>query len=583
MDNKPDQSLEVESLESVVARLDKEAQGIEHGDALVHELGPTPEGTPSDAPLVNLKWAFGLYRIPIQDEEKQRQWAGAYAPSFTFANGQVSPPSLQSAPEDTLECWISALDLTTNPVVAARLADLLWERKVKPKPHLFARRAIEEYLNASAFDGNLHALSRGDGLERALILTLELRDDDLANAVADRMYEFAHSEVTNSQEERPGVSVPLLAMLVKNGHAKRLELVALHRLAWERYGAAHVRDELAALGAVLARGTGDANAEREWQRQRVEAWSTHAEDFEGSARLYHLEKAHEIASNLGIADRARELLVEMQEVTPSEGKPITASVEVPADEIGEWIDGLLDGATWESALAGFGSLIPTDHERDLATAREIMSQSVVAQIFTPRIIDDHVTIRVMDTPEKQEEYAHIRQERHAIDFHMRMMYSRLLDRIIEDIGLPGSDELAAFFETPIVYPAVAARVGKAFEHYQHERFEECTCILMPWLEAAVRRLCIHVRIPVSGPPRGEKDGGYIGLGALLGSLQGVLDESDRRYLRNLLCDPAGFNLRNHLAHGRLDRIGKFHALAVLHVACVLRNYSLNTTPPESDQ
>jgi hypothetical protein len=86
----------------------------------------------------------------------------------------------------------------------------------------------------------------------------------------------------------------------------------------------------------------------------------------------------------------------------------------------------------------------------------------------------------------------------------------------------------------------------------------------------VRALAHAVGLSVARPATEARDGGYRGLGDLLAALHGHLDESWRRYLRNLLALPMGENVRNDVAHGLLDRGDERHAAALIHVACFLR-------------
>jgi hypothetical protein len=59
------------------------------------------------------------------------------------------------------------------------------------------------------------------------------------------------------------------------------------------------------------------------------------------------------------------------------------------------------------------------------------------------------------------------------------------------------------------------------------------------------------------------------LGDLLLAMKERIDESWRRYLWNLLCDPIGVNLRNRLAHGLLPKADKKEAALLIHAACHL--------------
>jgi hypothetical protein len=63
-----------------------------------------------------------------------------------------------------------------------------------------------------------------------------------------------------------------------------------------------------------------------------------------------------------------------------------------------------------------------------------------------------------------------------------------------------------------------------------------------------------------------------GLGEILGSLEPVLEESARRYLKVLRSEITGLNLRNRVGHGLDDEIAQREAATLIHAACHLRLY-----------
>lgn len=62
----------------------------------------------------------------------------------------------------------------------------------------------------------------------------------------------------------------------------------------------------------------------------------------------------------------------------------------------------------------------------------------------------------------------------------------------------------------------------------------------------------------------------MGLGELLGLLEGALHEPTRRYLRVLLSEVTALNLRNRVGHGLDDEFAQREAALLIHAACHLR-------------
>jgi hypothetical protein len=89
------------------------------------------------------------------------------------------------------------------------------------------------------------------------------------------------------------------------------------------------------------------------------------------------------------------------------------------------------------------------------------------------------------------------------------------------------------------------------------------------VEATIRTIARECGLAIFREPQGEKPGGAHALGDLLFALKERIDESWRRYLVNVLCEPIGMNLRNRIAHGLLAKADKGEAALLIHVACHL--------------
>ena len=72
------------------------------------------------------------------------------------------------------------------------------------------------------------------------------------------------------------------------------------------------------------------------------------------------------------------------------------------------------------------------------------------------------------------------------------------------------------------------------------------------------------------------------MGELLGLLQGPLPESTRRYLKVLLSEVTGLNLRNRIGHGLDDEITQREAALLIQCACHLRLLTPERPPSPSD-
>jgi len=100
-------------------------------------------------------------------------------------------------------------------------------------------------------------------------------------------------------------------------------------------------------------------------------------------------------------------------------------------------------------------------------------------------------------------------------------------------------------------PDVAERVGRAMLLYRQGQPDESAHVLVPRLETTIRTIARECGLATFREPQGAKPGGARALGDLLLAMKERIDESWRRYLWNLLCDPVGVNLRNRLGESQL--------------------------------
>jgi hypothetical protein len=101
-------------------------------------------------------------------------------------------------------------------------------------------------------------------------------------------------------------------------------------------------------------------------------------------------------------------------------------------------------------------------------------------------------------------------------------------------------------------------------------YDDAAHALAPRIECTIREICRRAGLVVSREPIGPEPGGVRSLGHLLAALEGILDESWRRYLVNSLTEPLGVNLRNRIAHGLIGEAQAHDAALLIHVAAFLR-------------
>ena len=149
-----------------------------------------------------------------------------------------------------------------------------------------------------------------------------------------------------------------------------------------------------------------------------------------------------------------------------------------------------------------------------------------------------------------------------------------------------ADKILAFVGADSIFPAERQYVIKiGLEAYAVGDYHVASCVLLPELEVGLRRLLHLQRGSIY---RRAKDGGtnLRNLGEILreSPIAKILTERVTSYLRILLTDSRGWNLRNQLCHGLVNPkdVEQPFADRVLHVLVLLGCVRLST-PAAADQ
>lgn len=526
-----------------------------------------PENLESVAPIVS---AFQYDFVEPTETERRNRW-GAYGPMLELAEGGVYPTPVDAAPDEWPETWATLVDQVQHPAARSRLHDLLWERRWGPRPDQHARGAIDAFEELAA--GTWSALDRAECLNRALEIARGIGDEERQNRLIRKTVEAAQASIRGA-ERQPGVALRLVESLMRLPASDQpRELDSLLDEAIAAYEPdPWILQTIADLQATRARA--DKEGIRSIYARQVQRWRDAASNTTGLVRMSHLERALELARVHGLREEADELRRAIQGMTPDEMdlKTISATVEMPREQVERFHDAFLEGEDWKECLILFGSYGPPsgDYEKNVKTIKELQREHPLQFLFSKVILGPgNVPILHATTEEEHREVELSEHEARGIAF-WAISAAEVLDRIRREKAVPEPDEVAAFFSTDVITVEVAERMGRALLLYWENQPDEAAHVLVPRLEAAVREMCRQAGLAIIREPRGRAPGGVRPLGDLMSALKGRLDESWRRYLANLLVDPVGTNLRNRISHALLPRVAREQAAVLLHAACFLR-------------
>lgn len=512
-----------------------------------------------------------------------RDFDEVFAPMIERVDGTTWPPQLSTVPADWVHEWERAAEVFDDcDVLAARLHDLLWCRRVGGRPDLHARAAAKRYVglhNAEA----IFSTTRGDWLARALGIAVEIKDAALRDDAVEAIVGSARKAL-ESEEWIPGVSVRMIETLSALPSSQRpSQLDQLIDDAMQRYaGDPFVLDGILRIRLQLAGG--DPISRQQVARQLVSNWTAAAKAAgPGLIEVNHLERALEVARTEGLSTEADALRAELQRPRSDEelGMEETGTeVSIRREEFDKYLDWFLQDGDVATSLERFAShdVLPrVEKARDEALA--VMQGAPLQHLITQTITNpEGLPVRHLVTHDQKVTGVIAQSQAMALSL-WGIFAVDILRRLHSEKGLQAAD-VAGCFAGSVFTSQDAEAVGRAYIHHASGRHEEAVLLTIPRIEAMLRRAARSIGINIFAEPTldGKHAGVYRGMGELLRRLKGRAPENHRRYFEALLTDHLALNLRNRYMHGLIEESSATDSALVLHAALVLGTWRV--TPPD---
>lgn len=517
--------------------------------------------------------ALGYLFVEQGDVESRERSEEAFGAAMEFDN-QRFPPTLQDLDEGAAEAWEDALDAVEHPALVARFHDLLWVMRRGERPDLHARAAADAYLELAEQAG-WPPVDRADALSRALELSRAVGDSERGEHLRAAIVATVdtHLEQENGDEVGPGAVMTLLRSLQTSG-ATDLEVLDRLLLATDSHyeGDLHVGDGVADMREQHL----DPEARQTMRTEQINRWRRVAVNSTGLARAVHLEHALEIARAHGLKRERDELLRELQEISDEglELKEFSTEIQIPTDRWDAMIAAFIDKeGGWQGSLARFGNAGPPGGSDAEVNSRvdELMRKAPIQFLVRKVVYGAEGASLFQAVDETSHRHLAVAEQRAFSARIFALTAVRVLAQIEEKQGSPPNSELAEYFTTELIPADLASPIARSIELYFQGHYDEAGHMLAPRLERVVRELARRVGLPIIRPPTGLRPGGVRTMGDLLDSLKGAFAEDAwRTYLKSLLTDPLGVNLRNVIAHDLQEEIGEGEVALMIHAACFLR-------------
>jgi hypothetical protein len=536
---------------------------------LAHALEEAAKARESEA-LRMLSLAFVYDLIPPSQDGRRATAGGPYASMFESKEG-IYPPRPAEVIDEVRSVWRSAREQIGDPIVGARISDLLYVAEGK-SAHAEGRRAARE-LAKMAGEPEREPLNRGACVARSLEILVQLNDREGLAEILETAERVATELL---EQEHPGPPLSILRALVKLKKDLRPEgLEDLLEKAMERFPAGHAGESVLELAAEAS---GHPERQKELRRRQLQLRVDEANAAEGLAKVTFLQRAIDFALRFGFSREADALLKEQQDLPKEElgFESIEASVDVPTEAIRKQVDHIVGQRAKNifEAFTRLGAFGPpgganSDIDREVQAQEE---ESPLAFLFPHTSFGQETsapTYLASDEASKRL-MSRGRQRMYHLEFYGRFLYARMLHEAIEHHGRPSHEELAQYFSTELFGENRGERIARAVEFFWDEEYDESAHLIVPRLESILRDMARVSEITIVKPAQEGRFGGVVSLNVILGKLRELFEPAPWfDYLEALLCDPLAFNLRNEISHGLLPRVGGVEAALLIQAACHL--------------
>lgn len=531
--------------------------------------------------------AFFFYERPDEDSV----WGTYFAPMMTATKQDGTPfysPDIADLDERVVSHWEARATSVQDPVMKARYADLVWDLKKvitrKPPSPEYARMAIDAYVEATQKALYPMDIEGVQWLQRALSLSLKIRDRHRKDKVVEFMFEF-YDRVANPRHI--GVWIFLFDTLYGRKDLitpeQEARIISNLETMLNATSAPSTPAEFNPFGAEAAAE----RLSRHYEKQKDKTAServikAYGESFERVAReaspmlaISWLPPIIERYKRLGLkqdAERLQRLMEEKGKQIAGEMKSFSAKVEFKKEDIDKLIESLTSGDLASSVARIAAYFIP-----DVAATKDLLEKlrkeaPLSSLIPITRVEDGRPTAKIGSIDEDAEGRLH-NQLAQTIQFYQPFL-ALALDRLRERHKFTTEDILGEIYKSPIFEENRRELLKEGLAAYESGDFLKAIHVLVPQIEHALRHLLALLGIPIIKAVRtqpGIMDAKSMNDVLIEERARAALTENLWRYLVVFYVDRRGFNLRNNLAHGLVDMsaFNRYIADRVFHTLLAL--------------
>lgn len=512
--------------------------------------------------------------------------------TYTDADGNLfEDPSISDITPEIIDYWENRAEHSVNPLLKSQYAGLVWEFKkivTGEKPDIkYAKIHIDSTIDVINLEFDSHPLIGAQRAERVICLSKSIDyDNGLCNAKtalftligkhgADGAIGIWGMPYRISKEHKGVFSKEELSSIINDAEARFQRIVDDGKNPWLVLDVAD----------LLATFYNKENRKEEIHalyKKALIAFEQKADSLSKMQMIGNYQRLLDSISIYGLKDLSAEITLKMEEAgngIKGEMSPFSQTFEIKREDFENHVNFFLDGTT-QDVFEKFAFYYIPDKEQAKLSVQELAKHAPLTFMVATQLFDHDGRVKsIVNGIESDLEghiVLHISQEMNIQDVFVNAIIEKGKKR-----GIFTFDNVHHFlFESPIFTDNHRVIIEMGLKAFFAEDYITSLHLLIPQIEDVIRTLCKLSGIPII--KRKDKGNGFTHriLDELLRDPQviEVLTENFANYLRILLTDDRGWNLRNEICHGiaPLSLFNSMSANRILHALIVLGMFKEQT-------
>ena len=534
--------------------------------------------------IEKLKWEFLLFRFMAKTKSSNRGMkTRRFRPMATFEDGSVFP-DIKYFSEKSFKYFKSRANNSTSTIMKARYFDFLWEESKLKDKHLFAIKAIREYLaNLEIYKDNDRIWKRFDCFQRSAELALCLQgkkeDNNYVKPVIKLLVSDIETKTKNNEHrwllEPFELVIDLSSFFEKKLLEKYINLCQKAATHFHNQHNFHLQRSFLGIKLKFVKIVDSKkNKVNQLNDDIGQSYISEAKFKSGSnlVKAHFLQEAIQHYLNTGFKEKAKTLITEVKKATKkaidgNEFHKFETKIEIKEEDIAKIKKNLGVGVDALENIGSLGQFFP-NWNHAIQLTQKLKKKYVFQNIFPTTHYGSEYLVGQPITEEEMEEDRIMRNFSIEANLNINLL-TRCILELIKESDLSRDDFKTHFEKLKKLDENTYDSVLDAIDDFFNERYYQSTTVLVLQLEDFLRKVVFSL---------GNETTVYRNqafkeqtLKPLLESLNKHVPEPIYRFISWVMEDYRGINLRNNVAHGfyKKQQASPTHSVILLQIFCII--------------